>query len=383
MKEDIRVLLEKRNNLVAELDGIVSTAKTETRSMSEEEMTKFEQIRNEVLGLDKLIKADEEARALVIDNGKIVKEASDEEVRELKSAEKNLLDFMNGERRALDVAGNNGVIPTIISDRILLKIRELSPIYNMATKFNVGGDLVFPKLDPFNGFTTAYVADMTALTPANGNFTTLKLQNFIIGNLVQISRSLMNRTDFDLLGYTADCISQSFANFLENQLLNGVGTTAMTGIYADTNVTSVTAGSATALAIDDLISTELAIPQMYAQNGSWIMNKAQFSYLRKIKDSTGMPLLLQNGGSVAQGFGWTLLGHPVYVSQNNPSTQTTGLKIMAFGDFSGLYVKFAQNLQVQMLNELYATSHAVGLVAYAECDSRVVEEQKIAVLKMA
>lgn len=375
-------LLEQRNNKVTELEGLVNKAKEETRSMTEEEQTNFNKIKAEIESIDKTLKIQEEARSLIIQDNKVVKVYSSEEVRAYEEASEKIARFFRGEERALDISGNGGVIPTIISDRIIMKIKELCPIYERATVFNIGGDLVFPKFDPLS-ITTAYVADMTALTPQNGNFTTIKLQNFIAGSLVQISRSLMNRTDFDLVSHVVNSISQSIANFLENQLLNGVGTTAMTGIFVDTGVTSVTAGSATALGLDDLISTQMAVPEAYQAQSSWIMNKSVFAYLRKIKDTTGMPLLLQNSSSVQGGFGWTLLGAPVMISANAPSTMTAGLKILSYGDYSGLYVKFAQNIELQMLNELYATQHAVGCVAYFEADSKVVEEQKIAVLKMA
>ena len=55
---------------------------------------------------------------------------------------------------------------------------------------------------------------------------------------------------------------------------------------------------------------------------------------------------------------------------------------IAYGDYSAFYVKLAQNVEIQILNELYATSHATGIVGYLEFDSRVVEDQKIAVMDL-
>ena len=42
---------------------------------------------------------------------------------------------------------------------------------------------------------------MEELVAQNGNFTSRKLQNFIAGSLVTLSRSLMNRTDFNLVDF--------------------------------------------------------------------------------------------------------------------------------------------------------------------------------------
>jgi HK97 family phage major capsid protein len=391
-RRSMPTLLEQRNNLMTELEKVINQAKAETRALTPEEQQQFVTTKDQVTAIDQTLSAQQQADALnkdvVINPNGVTAGATTattpEEQRAYKEAEDKFLRFIKGESRALDVAGNGGIIPTQIADRIIMRVRELCPIYQMATVFNVGGDLVFPKYD-YTGITVGYIADLTALTPNNANFTTIKLQNFIAGALVQISRSLMNRSDFDLVSYIVNAMAMSIANFLENQLLNGVGgANSATGIFVDANTTSLTAGSATALGIDDLISTQLAIPQVYAQNGVWIMNKGIFSGIRKLKDTTGMPYLVQEReGTLANDMGWSLLGRPVYVSQNAPATIATGNKVLAFGDMSGLYVKLAQNVEIQTLNELYATSHATGVVGYLELDSKVVEDQKIAILKMA
>ena len=49
---------------------------------------------------------------------------------------------------------------------------------------------------------------------------------------------------------------------------------------------------------------------------------------------------------------------------------------------SGLSVKITEEMEVQVLREKYATQHAVGIVAWMEFDSKVENEQKLAVLKM-
>jgi HK97 family phage major capsid protein len=371
-------LLEQRNNLMTEMETLISTAKTETRSMTDEENTRFETIKTDINRIDKTLAAEAQAEQMrMAEEGDKTKTPEQEE--RMAEAEDKFIRFIKGETRALDVANNGGIIPTEISSRILTRVRELSPIYQRATIFNVAGDLVFPKFDQYS-IQTNYVADMTALTAQNGNFTTLKLQNFIAGSLVTISRSLMNRQDFDLVSFIVNAMAQSIANFLEKECLTGVGTTALTGIFTDSNVTSVTAAGTTTVALDDLITTQLAIPEALQANACWIMNKALFTSLRKMKDTQGYPLL---NNDITSAFGWQLLGKPVYVSVNAPSTYTTGQKVLAYGDMSGLYVKHSQNLETQILNELYATSHATGVVGYIEADSRVVEDQKIAILKLA
>jgi HK97 family phage major capsid protein len=373
-------LLEQRNSLLDKMDAIISKAKTETRSITDEENNEFNQHKAEVERIDNTLAAEEAAKQFSASQAttKTAKQTEEEEKRSMEEA--NFVKFIRGEERALDVAGNGGIIPETISARIIERVRELCPIYQMATVFNVGGDLIFPKWDN-NQITTAYVADMAQLVASTGNFTTVKMQNFIAGTLTQISRSLMNRTDFNLVAFITEKVSQSIANFLEKELLLGVGgSTAATGIFTDPDVTSVTAGSATALTIDDLIKTQMAIPEPFQNGASWIMNRSTFQGIRLIKDTTGVPLLNRD---LTNGYGWTLLGRPVSLSENAPSTMTTGLNILTYGNYQGLYVKLAQGVEIAVLNELYATQHATGICAYIEFDSKVIEPQQIARLKMA
>lgn len=370
-------LLEQRNDFMTNLETLIEKVKTETRSLNDEEQKEFNKLKEDINNIDKTILADQEAEKLKSAEMQQSKTPENQEKRAL--AEDKFIRYIRGEQRALDVASNGAIIPEEISTQIITRVHELSPIYQRATVFNVGGDLVFPAFDE-TSIVTDYIADMTALTAQNGSFTSRKLQNFIAGSLVTISRSLMNRTDFDLTGFIVNMMSQSISSFIERELLIGKGTTSATGIFTDANATSVTATGATAITLDDLITTQLSIPEPFQAQSAWIMNKSLVSTFRKLKDANGAPLM---NPDITQAFGWSLLGKPVFISENAPNTMTTGKKVLSYGDYSGMYCKLAQNIEIQVLNELFSTSHATGIVGYVELDSRIIEDQKIAVLKLA
>jgi len=351
-------LVEQRNNLIQEAEALVEKAKTETRSLDDQEITRFDEIKTEVTKIDKTIQAEKEADGMASEK---VKNPEKEEQRALE--EERFLKFVKDDTRALDVASNGAIIPTDIANRILTRVKELSPIYARSTVFNVGGDLDFPAFDS-NSIVTSYVADLQELTAQNGNFTSRKLQNFIAGSLVTISRSLMNRQDFDLVSFIVNQMSGSMSDFIERELLVGAGVTGATGVFADGNATVVSPAGASFTA-DDLISQQMAIPQAFQGQCAWIMSKPTFLSLRKLKDQNGTYLL---NPDIRTGFGWAILGQEVFISENAPNNA------IAFGDFSGLYVKLAQNVEIQVLQEMYATRHATGVVGYTEFDSRIVED---------
>ncbi|HCW73322.1 MAG TPA: phage major capsid protein, partial [Clostridiaceae bacterium] len=228
-------LEEKRNVLVEEMETILKKTKEETRAFSDEEQTRFDAIKKEIESIDKTILADDEMRGF--ETKKSAKKSTEEEKRALD--EKNFLDYIRtGQIRALGVTDNGAaIIPTEIAKSIVEKVKELSPIYQMATKFNVSGDLQFPVEDTATGkITAAYVDDLTELIEGTGKFTSIKLQNHIVGALAKISKSLINRSGFDLLAYAVRKIAEAIAEFLEKELITG-NAGKMKGLITTTNTT--------------------------------------------------------------------------------------------------------------------------------------------------
>ena len=121
-------LLESRNNLITEMEGLIEKIKSETRSMNEDETKRFGEIKTEVEQIDKTIQAESEAEILTKDETKKAKTPEEEEKRMLD--EQNFIKFIKGDTRALDVANNGAIIPTDIANRIITRVRELSQFTN-------------------------------------------------------------------------------------------------------------------------------------------------------------------------------------------------------------------------------------------------------------
>lgn len=376
---NVKGLIEQKNSLLDEMDEMTKKLGEgdETRAFSEEEQAKFDELMKKVEALERTIAS--------LDKGAEMEKrqtpAEDTEKKEERAMDERtaLLAFLKGEERAgttaLDVANNGAVIPETIANKIIEKVKELSPIYRMATVYNVGGDLVFPVYDDSTDTGAALVEDMTELTATAGKFTSIKLENYIVGVLKLVSKSLVNRSDFDLVGFVTNKVAENIATFLENALINGAAS-KYEGAFGTANL--VTAASATAVTADELIDVQMTVPEAFQNRACWIMNKATLKALRKLKDNDGNYLLNKD---ITGAFGWSLLGKPVYISENAPIV-AAGKTAIVYGDMSGLYVKLAQNVEIQVLHEKYATQHAIGVVGYVEFDSKIVEPQKLAGLKM-
>ena len=63
-------LVEQRNNLIQEAEALVEKAKTETRSLDDQEITRFDEIKTEVTKIDKTIQAEQEAEGMATESAK-------------------------------------------------------------------------------------------------------------------------------------------------------------------------------------------------------------------------------------------------------------------------------------------------------------------------
>lgn len=115
---------------------------------------------------------------------------------------------------------------------------------------------------------------------------------------------------------------------------------------------------------------QVQVPQQYQNNCMWLVSNKNLVALRQLKDNNGRYLLQDD---INNGFGYTLVGKPVMVSDNMKDTN------IVYGDFSAMYVNVHEDVAIQVLQEKYADEHATGVLAWLELDAKVVEPQKIVV----
>jgi HK97 family phage major capsid protein len=367
-------LIEKRNDLLDEMDVLLAKAKEETRVLKDEENSRFEAIKAEISSIDKTLKAEEEARSFEKSEVRVVKIEEEKRALQVVEEERAFVEFVKEGRAANLPAGTNGsIIPLSIANRIIDKVKNLSPVLAKATVWNVKGDLVIPSYD-YTQHTTGYQgAEFTAITASAAVFGNVTLRSLVIGSLALISKSLINRADIDAVPFIVTEIAKSMADFLEKELVAGAGAAnQMKGLAQN----AVLYNGATTLVIapEELVKMKMKVPQVYQADAAWIMHSDTLAYVQTLKDNQGRFLF---GNDLTQDAGFTLLSKPVYLSDNMPVFTTVGAKSIHYGDLSGLHVKFTQGVEMQVLLEKYADQYAVGCVAWAEVDSSIAEPQKL------
>ncbi len=374
---------ERRAALVAELSTLVAalSAGAEVRAFTDEELNAYNAKKAEVAALDASIKAIQETRDAAFAGAPTQTQEESPEQAEERSFEKFL---RSGGKEQMEyradvnwtTTANGAVLPKSIANKIIDRVSEISPLFSLATRYNVGGTLDIPYYDEStSSVTVAYSTEFSELEASAGQFKSISLGGFLVGALAKISRSLINNSNFPIVDFIVNKIAEKFSLWVDKELIKGT-TNKIEGLSGVTQ--SVTAAASTVITADELIDVQDAVPDVFQPHCVWIMSKAARSAIRKLKDGEGNYLLNKDATTK---WGYTLFGRPVYISDAMDGI-AAGKTPIFYGDFSGLAVKISEGLSLELLMEKYATQHAIGAVAWAELDAKVENAQKISKLVM-
>lgn len=378
--EGLKELAEQRAELVQQMKELANSAETEKRAFSDEENKKFDELEEKIKGIDETFDRMERARKVP---DKKQAEVKDKETKEGDKVEERAFEayirgeVLNERADANLTAGDNGAaIPSSIVNKIIKQVHDICPIYQMATKYNIGGTISIPYYDESTqSITMAYSDEFTDLESTSGKFKSIELKGFLAGALSKVSKSLINNSQFAIVPFVVSAMSEAISRWIEKELLNG--TKDKIAGLSDVSQ-SVTAAGTAAVKSDELIDLQETVPDAFQANAVWIMNKATRTAIRKLKDSEGNYILNKDATSR---WGYTLFGKDVYTSESMAKMEA-GKTAIYYGDMSGLAVKLSESVSVEVLREKYATQHAVGVVGWIEMDSKVENSQKIAKLVM-
>lgn len=371
---DLKKMLEMRAQKLAALKALIEKAKAEERAMNQDEITSFEALETEIRELDKTIAALEKTRELTESEPQAPVE---EEKRSIEERDYEVFDALirSEETRAGELTkGENGaVIPATIAKKIIEKVVEICPIFQDSDRYNVGGTLNIPYYDESTSdITMEYADEFTDGDSKTGKFKSINLTGYLGRAIADVSVSLINNSNFDVVGFVIRRMSESIAKFIEKELLNGTSNK----IEGLSKVTQVIKTAGTTIVPDELIDLQEKVPDAYQKNAYWIMSRDTRKIIRKLKDGQGNYLLNKDATTR---WGYELLGKEVYTSDSMDDVKA-GATVIYYGDFTGLATKVSENVNIKVLTEVKARQHAVEVLGFVELDAKVQNAQKIAKL---
>ncbi len=228
--------------------------------------------------------------------------------------------------------------------------------------------------------TASWVDEEGAIPESDDAFGQVSIGAYKLATMIKVSEELLNDSVFNLESYIAREFARRIGAKEEESFFIGDGTGKPTGIFNATGGAElgVTAASATAITVDEIMDLFYSLKSPYRKNAVFVMNDSTVKAIRKLKDGNGQYLWQP---SITAGQPDTILNRPVKTSAYVPAI-AAGAKTIAFGDFGYYWVADRQGRSFQRLNELYAATGQVGFKATQRVDGKLILTEAIKVLQM-
>lgn len=228
--------------------------------------------------------------------------------------------------------------------------------------------------------TASWVDEEGVIPESDDSFGQVSIGAYKLATMIKVSEELLNDSVFNLESYIAKEFARRIGSKEEEAFFIGDGTGKPIGIFNATGGASlgITAASATAITIDEIMDLFYSLKSPYRKNGIFTMNDTTVKAIRKLKDGNGQYIWQP---SITAGEPDTILNRPVKTSAYAPVLGSAA-KTIAFGDFSYYWVADRQGRSFQRLNELYAATGQVGFKATQRVDGKLILPEAIKVLQM-
>lgn len=427
--EEIRKLREDRNKIIQDQRALLDVADKESRTMSADEETNYENMEKRFDELTDKITALESDEKKKEDRLKALQTREEEMKRSVKEPHRGdpnegqnrsnvivtpratpeyreifnkwLIDGRDGligtEIRALQADTNTKggyivaaeeFVKTLIQakdDRVFLR--------PLATKFTVtsAASMGAPKLDhdPSDPSWTAEIK-----TGTEDNTMDFEKRQFFphpLAKRIKVSRTLLRLAVMGAEALVRDRLAYKFAITEEKSFLGGSGsdgdgqnkplglfTVSEQGIGTGRDVSD--GNTTTAIKADNLINAKYTLKAQYRGPAQWIFHRDTIKMIRKLK--TGESDYVWRAG-ISSDRPDTILDLPFNESEYAPNSFVSGAYIGLLGDFSYYWIVDCLDMQIQRLDELYAETNQVGFIGRQETDGMPVLDEAFVRIKLA
>jgi HK97 family phage major capsid protein len=388
-------LREKRAKLWDSAKAFLDSKRNENGLLSAEDTTQYEKMETDVVNLGKEIDRLERQAALDIELSKAVNtpitnkptgleeektgRASDEYRKSFWKVmrNKNSFDVQNALQVGTDTEGGF-LVPDEFENTLIQALEEENIFRQLGNIITTSfGDKKIPVVASKGN--ASWVEEEGSIPESDDVFGQVSIGAYKLATMIKISEELLNDSAFNLESYVAKEFARRIGTKEEEAFCTGDGKGKPTGIFnsAGGGEIGVTAASATAITIDEVIDLYYSLKSPYRKNAVFLTNDATVKAIRKLKDGNGQYIWQP---SITAGTPDTILNRPVRTSAYVP-TLAAGAKTIAFGDFTYYWVADRQGRAFKRLNELYAANGQVGFMATQRVDGKLVLSEAMKVLQ--
>jgi len=412
---DLKKLLERRVQLVAEGRQIIDKARSENRDLTAEEDANWKRCTVDVQRIKDDVDREERQRIVESELVKPIGEAIENRESKTEGDEKRaiktgriqatekyhdtFLRFLvrgpgavNGDEfRALqadsDEAGGYLYASEMFVNRLIKAVDNLVFLRQWGTVMSVtsSDSLGFPSLDADPADADWTTELQTGSEDSTMDFGKRAMTPHPLAKRIKVSRKLLQKTP-SVEELIVSRLGYKFGVTMEKAFLTGTGaqqplgifTASANGINTDRDVS--TGNTTTSVTFNGLKTAKWTLKQQYLNRSRWLFHRDAGAQIDKLVDGQGQYLWQV---STQVGSPDTLFGRPCFFSEYAPNTFTTGLYVGMIADFSYYWVADALSMQMQRLEELYAETNQVGFIGRLESDGMPVLSEAFVRVKLA
>ena len=351
MSEFITSQQELRNNLITQVREVLDFADSEGRGLDAEELSKINSIEADIAKADSGIavaqrSAERSVEASVAAKGFIPAVAEERSSGDIFRA------MARGEQRSHSFEKRNVLVPSANTvpksfyDQVFSVARSVGPMLEVPgiIQTTSGEDLTIPILSAYSAMTLKGAG--AALDDVEPTYSSITLQSFKIGGIIQAASELVTDAGFDLGSHLAEQAGNGMGYAVNDLLTVGDGSNKPNGIVTASGVGVTGAnGSAGAFTADELIDLIYSVDAATRRKPSMalMMNTSSIGAARKLKDTAGN--YLYNIAQVGPAGQDTFAGFNVV---ENPHMADAGLdaKSVIAGSLDSYKVRLAGGLDV-------------------------------------
>jgi len=199
-----------------------------------------------------------------------------------------------------------------------------------------------------------------------------------LAKYIKVSNDLLMISAMNVEALVNQRLGYKFAVTEENAFLNGTGANQPLGIFTasaqgiNTGRDVSTGNTNTAIKGDGLIEAKYTLKPQHRGMARWIFHRDAIKNIRKLKDGAG-DYLWRAG--IANGAPDTILDLPFDESEYAPNTFTSGLYVGALCNWEYFWVADAYDMTIKVVDQLYAPTNQTAYFARKKTDGMPVLEE--------
>lgn len=376
MATEIKTLHEELKTLGVQLKEVVDTQGTEFKNFSADSKEQLDKINTRISEVETKLNR----KATNVPSNNTQSNYTEEEVEHknlfVNTYLKKGRDFVvpqSTKAMASDDDTQGGyVVPKITRDRIIDRIRDFSPIRQIATVQTISqGSAFMVPIENNPDWGAGWVGEREDRPEtANAGLGQTEIPVHEMFAQPAVTRRMIDDPMVDVESWVTRKTSEKFARFEGEAFVNGDGHQKPIGILQSNKVTAYQGTLGATTQFDDLIMMMAQPRENFQMNARWLMNRFTLAFVRTLKNQEGS-YLWQPG--VQPGAPSTILGKPYTIADNMPNAITSGGALISgntpivYGDFAEGYMIVDKTVMVVIRDEvtkkpfiLYYTTKRVG-----------------------